>query len=229
MMKWFGKQRRETHVRTVLSRPAAIYLSSSDFANAPPFFRAFGKTLAPAVIEHVVGLVCQPIAKDDDPSLSGSTVIEQWHKASDDNFKDLATLLAWRYSKVAFNDVAELFDTEYHEDSCDTLMMMAGKLFPATPRALQLCTQYQDCLNGDYLKLGGGLLVEGGTYGVSPGSPELATHFWMINEALSGPALNVLNGPLTPASAFFLKSWTCGLLIRMIDMYRKESRLLYGN
>ena len=228
-MKWFGKQRRETHVRSVVSRQAAIFLSSSDFADAPSFFHAIGKTLALAIPEHVIGLVCTGIAKDDDPSMSGFQVIEQWYKASDDDLRDLASLLAWRYINASFKDVVELFDEETHTDTCHTLMRMAGELFPATPRALQLFTRYQDCLNGDYLKLGGGLLVEGGTYGVSPGSPELATHFWMINEALSGPALNMLNGPLTPASAFFLKSWTCGLLIRMMDMYRKESRLLYGN
>jgi len=62
---------------------------------------------------------------------------------------------------------------------------------------------------------------------VSPGRPQVTTHLWMVNEAFAGPELNIIAGPLDPASVFYLQLWTIELLTGCTDTYRKEARSRY--
>ncbi len=216
---------RATQVRGFLSNQANKHLQSPDFRGASKFIQVFGSALAESVPAHVAGLVWSP-------PIIGATgkesalILDQWQNADDAHMQDLAALLAWYQSRASFVDVKEIFPEAQWDAGFRNLMVLSGNLFETSERAISLCKRYQECLNGEYRRLGGGLLDEGGTYLVMPDAPEITTHLWMINETLAGPALSMTTGMLDTASIAYLQLMTIRVTIAITDGYRKHAREL---
>jgi len=225
-MPWFKKPSRAEQVHAAVLRQADLHMRSRDFKNASKFVQAFSVALVQFVPDHAASLVCLSAPADTVGSKSGA-VLDRWRAVDDAHLRDLASLLAWLQSKSAFADADELFPESQLDAAYRTLMTISFDLFPTSDRGMMLCKRYQECLDGDYRTLGGGLLSEGGTYFVSLEAPSVTTHLWMVNEALGGPDLNMISGDLDPASIFYLQITTVKLLTLYTDEYRKQARTYY--
>jgi hypothetical protein len=211
----------------VIRREAERQIVSKGFRDASPFVQAFGLALSECVVAHVVDLVCAAIPKDP-TSAKSAVVLRRWHDADDAHLRDLSALLAWLHAKAAFIDAYALFPTSEHDAAYRSLMTISGNLFPTSDRAMRMCREYQACIDGGYRSLGGGLLIEGGTYLVAPDAPHYTTHLWMINDTLGGPVLDMIAGPLDPASVFYLQMMTSNLLTSYTEEFRTSARSLYN-
>ena len=197
-------------------------MDRDEFVQASSFVRAYGRVLVDIVGAHVESIMSIPTG--------APWLLKQWQGANSEDLRDLAALLAWIYTTMAYCDVLDFFPPESHKEMDDELYALRVNFFGMDARKAELCRKYNDCaFNGHHLLLGGGLIEQGGTYLFDADDALGPTHLWMINEALHGPELNVVNGCISAAELGYLQLATSTIMEETTNMFFSRARTLFRN
>ncbi|HEY1882383.1 MAG TPA: hypothetical protein VGG51_05020 [Candidatus Cybelea sp.] len=183
----FGSGRKAHTPEQIMQRLSAIAVnpaSHPSFTQRNAFVRAYTVALGITVPEHVARAA---FPGDAYPPWRGSVCRKDFAI-----FLDLAAVLAWRQCLGAFNDLGGIFDDEHIEAGRESLMAIAGEVFPVSDRAAILMRRYDRYESDDNATrefFAGTPLADVGTAERPAHLTHLEIHAWMVNETLGEPAL----------------------------------------
>jgi hypothetical protein len=179
-----AKVQRPEEVLQRLSEIAVQPVSAPSFEKNNAFVRAYIVALGITVPEHVARAA---FPGETYPPWKDSVCHKEFS-----TFLDLAAVLAWRQCLAAFNDLDSILAAEHVEAGRQSLMAIAGGVFPVSDRAASLMERYgryesDDDATREFFK--GTPIADIGTGDRPAHLTHFEIHAWMVNEILGEPTL----------------------------------------
>ena len=199
----------------MLTGMATAEAVTDDFRRASAFVRAYGVALGITVPEHV-WMVAFPSKK------LFPEYYDNWRKP-EHLFVDLASILAWRQCLAVFADIDEFDATEETKEALrQTLMIICGKIYPASERSIRLMQKYASLLNDEAEQE---RLLE--DYLMWERDPLITIHMLIVNECLEGPSLAMAEPGEDPERAFGMSGFAMKVYLEAVEYFKKRGSEIY--
>jgi hypothetical protein len=222
MKRIFGgspEKKRAEQVGDQLVDVATSAIAVPDFEKSNALIQAYAVALGVTVPEHV-----KKAAFPDKLFPKWDDVI--WRKDFS-VFLDLASVLAWRQCLGAFSDLDGILKPEHVEQGWQTLMRIAGTVYPVSDRAESLMHRYHTYerdpeATREFFK--DTPLWDIGTGEHPPKLTHIEIHAWMINATLGEPSLYFAD----PADSFALTLYLAGIELAATRYFKQRALDLFS-